>query len=107
MASGLETFLERVFSVPGNVVLGLVFLFVVIFLRRVQVSGNKDFNKMFEARQPSLQAGPSGFDLVTRGTLGCVQAVIAFILLIVFFLLALDAILNKSDGLMRLITDGF
>ena len=89
MASGLENFLDRVFSMPANVVLGLVFLFVVIFLRRVYVSGGKDFNKMFEATKPSLEVGPSAVDRVTLGTLGCVKVVIAFILLVVFVLLML------------------
>ena len=107
MASGLENFLDQVFSMPANYVLGLVCLFVLVFMRRVQVSGNKDFNKMFEATKPSLEVGPSAIDRVTLGTLGCLKVVIAFILLIVFLVLMLDAFFNESAGLMRLVSGGF
>ena len=96
MASGLESFLDRVFSMPANYVLGFICLFIMIFMRRVQVGGGNHFNRMFEVRQPSFQPTPSAFNLVTRGTLGCVQAVIGFILFIVFLLFALDGNGQKS-----------
>ena len=92
---------------PANYVLGLVCLFVLVFMRRVQVSGNKDFNKMFEVTKPSLEAGPSAASRVTLGTLGCLKAVIGIILFIVFLVLMLDAFFNESAGLMRLVSGGF
>lgn len=104
MADTLQTFLDRVFPLPGTAVFGFICLVIAIYSRRVQVSGGRHFDRMFEPRQASLQPGPSAIDLVTRGTLGCVQAVIAFILFVAFLLVAVDAFVNGSVGLMRLVS---
>ena len=84
----------------GYVVLGFLFILLAAFSQRWYYSGKKSYGKMFQAVAPSLKEGPSPFDAVFSGSLGCIQAIIAVFLLIIFVFLAIDALLFQSQYLL-------
>lgn len=105
MDEAINQFGARVFSsdYTGYVVLGVLFLILAGFSQRWYYSGKKSYGKMFQAVSPSLKESPSPFDATVTGSLGCFQAVIGFLLLIVFLILAIDAFLFQSAFLTSFI----
>lgn len=103
MEDALRAFGERIFDLPGYIVLGLVLLGFAGYLQRVYISGKKDYDKMFAPVAPTLEAKPSPVDQVFKGSMGCLRAMIAFVLLLVFLFLAFDAIFNEFDFLFTIL----
>jgi hypothetical protein len=101
----IRRFSQEVFTIhlSGRFILFVIFLGIAGFLRRLYISGGKDWQKVFIATAPSLKEGPSPIDTVLKGTIGCLKAIIALFLVIICIILAIDAIALNSEILIQIL----
>lgn len=105
MEDAIKTFGEKLFdlSFTGYLVLGLLLVGLAGYFRRVSVSGKKSYDKMWAPVAPTLEAKPSPMDQVFKGWLGCLQAILAFVLFGICIVLAFDALFNEFNFLFSLL----
>lgn len=98
MAESLFEFGNQTFELSGWFVLSGMFLAMAYLSWRAYKNGKKERDKMF-----AIKDGVSPFGIVISGTIGCLRAIISFVLMIFFVFLAIDAILWNSAFLSALL----
>lgn len=105
MEETLKAFGERIFDLSGFILVGLLLLGLAGYFQRVYASGKKNYDKMFAPIAPTLEAKPSPIDQVYRGSMGCLQAIVALIFVFILLFLAFDAMFNQFEFLFSILDD--
>jgi hypothetical protein len=82
--------------------LGLVFIVLMSFFRRVSLDGKKAWDSAWEPIQPTLQAKPAPSTYVRRGITGLFTWFMGWSLVVAFFALAVDQFLFAGSFIMGL-----